>query len=70
MGRREEHFLQQRVATFLNLNNIDIDAATLWIAGSGGSGGSVSVGLSEEGCEEPMPSDEKRPIRKPWWKFF
>ena len=54
-------FIQQKIDTFFNLQNIKIDTATLW---TDKKMTSISLGLDDK--KEP-PTLEKE---KPWWKFW
>lgn len=57
----KSNFIQRKVDTFCNLQNINLDIATLWIDKKMTS---VSLGVDNK---KEHPTVEKE---KPWWKFW
>lgn len=51
-------FISQQVESFLNLNSINIETATIWEVKESGT---ITIDLKNE--SEPM-------IKKPWWKVW
>jgi len=60
-------FLQQKVDTFLNLNNINIDSATLWDVEADGS---ITIDLTKSRSVENVQIESSTVSRKAWWKFW
>jgi len=58
----KESFLHQKVDTFLNLNNINIETATLWDVDANGS---ITLDLTKN--NEVVDRAE---YKKPWWRFW
>jgi len=63
----KEAFLQQKVDTFLNLNNINIDTATLWDVEANGS---ITLDLTKYEEEINSNTVEQTEYKKPWWRFW
>jgi len=64
----KHNFLQQKVDTFLNLNNINIDKATLWEVEAKGS---ISIDLTKDDKTETLPTTlDETEFKKIWWKFW
>jgi hypothetical protein len=63
----KEAFLKQKVDTFLNLNNINIDTATLWEVEANGS---ITLDLTKNDEEKNSNIVEQTEYKKPWWRFW
>jgi len=63
----KNNFLYQKVETFLNLNNINVDKSTLWIVDSEGS---ISFDLTDDKENKTIPIINEQKIEKQWWKFW
>ncbi|MBT2564419.1 hypothetical protein J7E50_19720 [Pedobacter sp. ISL-68] len=57
-------FLLQQAETFLNLNNINLDKTSLWLADADGS---VSIDLTNENNAKNF---KKIKLKKSWWKLW
>ena len=63
----KEAFLHQKVDTFLNLNNINIDTATLWDVEANGS---ITLDLTKKVEEKNNNVVGQAEYKKPWWRFW
>jgi len=63
----KEMFLDQKVDTFLNLNNINIDTATLWDVEANGS---ITLDLTKNNEAENNKVVDRVEYKKPWWLFW
>lgn len=63
----KEAFLQQKVNSFLNLNNINIDTATLWDVEANGS---ITLDLTKKDEEKTGNAVEQVEYKKTWWRFW
>ena len=63
----KETFLHQKVDTFLNLNNINIDTATLWDVEANGS---ITLDLTKNNEAANNEVVERVEYKKSWWRFW
>ena len=65
--QQKNFFLQQKVDTFLNLNNINIDTVTLWDVEANGS---ITLDLTKNDEVNNDAIEDTIEKKKPWWKFW
>jgi hypothetical protein len=65
--QQKSFFLQQKVDTFLNLNNIKIDTVTLWDVEANGS---ITLDLTKNDEVNNDTIEDTIERKKPWWKFW
>jgi hypothetical protein len=65
--QQKNFFLQQKVDTFLNLNNINIDTVTLWDVEANGS---ITLDLTKNDELNNDTIEDTVEKKKPWWKFW
>lgn len=65
--QQKNFFLQEKVDTFLNLNNINIDTVTLWDVEANGS---ITLHLTKNDEANNDAIEDTIEKKKPWWKFW